>query len=48
MGCKRKSVNTNLTVPVIYYTQLVGLSIGMSDEELGFELNRIPLKWASG
>jgi len=39
-----KAVNISLSIPVIYYTQLVGLALGMSDKELGFEFNRIPLK----
>ncbi|MCX8027434.1 MAG: CoB--CoM heterodisulfide reductase iron-sulfur subunit B family protein [Thermodesulfovibrionales bacterium] len=40
-----KAVDTTLSMPVLYYTQLMGLAIGMSDKELGFEFNRVAFKW---
>ncbi|MEW5910962.1 MAG: CoB--CoM heterodisulfide reductase iron-sulfur subunit B family protein [Thermodesulfobacteriota bacterium] len=35
-----KSLETKLAVPVIYLTQLMGLGLGLSPDELGFSLNR--------
>ncbi len=35
-----KRLDTKLQVPVIYLTQLLGLGLGMSPDELGFKLNR--------
>ncbi len=39
-----KAVQSSLAIPVLYYTQLIGLSMEISEKELGFEFNRIPFK----
>jgi len=36
-----KAAGVDLKVPVVYYPQILGLSLGMSSEELGFKLNRV-------
>lgn len=36
-----KSTGLDLKVPVVYYPQILGLSLGMSSQELGFKLNRV-------
>ena len=35
-----KRLDTKLKVPVVYLTQLLGLALGYSPDELGFKLNR--------
>lgn len=37
------STGTKLEIPVIYYTQLLGLALGLGEEELGLNLNRSPI-----
>jgi heterodisulfide reductase subunit B len=39
-----KSLETKLAVPVVYLTQVLGLGLGMSPEELGLGLNRVKPK----
>ncbi len=36
-----KQTGLDLKVPVVYYPQILGLSLGLSSQELGFKLNRI-------
>ena len=36
-----KKVGKEFNLPVLYFTQVVGLAMGLSEKELGFELNRI-------
>ncbi len=35
--------NATPTVPVLYYTQLLGLALGIGDKELGLDLNMSPI-----
>jgi heterodisulfide reductase subunit B len=37
------TTGAKLNLPVIYYTQLLGLAMGISQEKLGLNLNRSPL-----
>jgi heterodisulfide reductase subunit B len=37
------TTGAKLSVPIIYYTQLLGLAIGISEEKLGLNLNRSPI-----
>jgi len=37
------TTGAKLNVPVIYYTQLLGLAMGVSEEKLGLNLNRSPI-----
>ena len=37
------STGTKLEIPVVYYTQLLGLALGLREEELGLNLNRSPI-----
>lgn len=37
------STGIRLEIPVIYYTQLLGLALGLGEEELGLNLNRSPI-----
>ncbi len=37
------TVATKLEVPVVYLTQIIGMSIGISDEKLGLDLNQSPV-----
>ena len=39
-----KSAGIDLKVPVVYYPQVLGLSLGLSSKELGFKLNRVKPK----
>ncbi len=39
-----KSFEVEYKIPVLYYTQLLGLALGISSEELGFKLNRVKAK----
>jgi len=34
----------NISIPSMYYTQLLGLAIGISPEKLGLQLNLSPIK----
>ena len=36
-----KAYNTQFKLPVLYYTQILGLALGFSPDEVGFKLNRI-------
>lgn len=36
-----KAFDTKYGIPVLYYTQLLGLALGIPSEELGFNLNRV-------
>ncbi len=36
-----KKTNRDFNLPVLYFTQILGLSMGLSKEEMGFEFNRI-------
>jgi heterodisulfide reductase subunit B len=36
-----KRVGKEFNLPVLYFTQVIGLAMGLSEKELGFELNRI-------
>lgn len=36
-----KKIEQKLKVPVLYYPQLLGLALGIGQEELGFKLNRV-------
>jgi heterodisulfide reductase subunit B len=35
-------VGAKLNVPVLYYTQLLGLALGIDDKKLGLQLNQSP------
>jgi heterodisulfide reductase subunit B len=35
-------VGAKLNVPVVYYTQLLGLAMGIGEEKLGLQLNQSP------
>jgi heterodisulfide reductase subunit B len=37
------TVGTKLHVPVVYYTQLLGLALGIDDKKLGLDLNQSPV-----
>jgi len=37
------TVGAKLDVPVLYYTQLLGLAMGIDMERLGLQLNRSPV-----
>ena len=37
------AVGKSLSLPVLYYTQLLGLAMGMNREKLGLQLNRSPI-----
>ncbi len=39
-----KKIGNELKVPVVYLTQVLGLALGMSPDELGFKLNRVKPK----
>ncbi len=39
-----KTFDTKYGIPVLYYTQLLGLALGIPPEELGFNLNRVKPK----
>ena len=39
-----KRMDTKFKVPVVYMTQLLGLGLGLSPDELGFKLNRVKPK----
>lgn len=37
------TIGAKLSIPVLYYTQLLGIAMGMETEELGLHLNRSPI-----
>jgi heterodisulfide reductase subunit B len=37
------TVGTKLNVPVVYYTQLLGLALGIDEKKLGLDLNQSPV-----
>jgi heterodisulfide reductase subunit B len=39
-----KKLGADIKVPVVYLTQILGLAMGMSPDELGFKLNRVKPK----
>ena len=39
-----KAIGAKLELPVMYYTQLLGLALGLKPEELGLQLNRSPIE----
>lgn len=39
-----KTYKTDLTMPVLYFTQLIGLALGLPRKKLGLKRNLIPLK----
>ena len=39
-----KKMDTKLKVPVVYLTQILGLGLGLSPDDLGFKLNRVKPK----
>ncbi|MBU7038768.1 MAG: CoB--CoM heterodisulfide reductase iron-sulfur subunit B family protein [Theionarchaea archaeon] len=44
---KQKSAESfagELNIPVLYYSQFLGLALGIPPETLGFEINRVPVK----
>jgi heterodisulfide reductase subunit B len=44
---KQKSAESfagELNIPVLYYSQFLGLALGIPPEKLGFEINRVPVK----
>jgi len=51
LECFRPDVNANfqahITLPVAYFTQLVGLAFGISEKELGMQRLFVPFKSAS-
>ena len=38
-----RTVGAKLSVPVIYYTQLLGLALGIDEKKLGLDLNQSPV-----
>jgi heterodisulfide reductase subunit B len=38
------TIGKTLNLPVVYYTQLLGLAMGLDPEKLGLQLNRSPVK----
>lgn len=39
-----KKFDVKFRIPVLYYTQLLGLALGLSPKELGFQMNRVKTK----
>ena len=39
-----KTYEEELGIPVIYYTQILGLAMGFSSEDMGLKLNRVKAK----
>ena len=39
-----KRLESDIKVPVVYLTQVLGLAMGLSPDELGFKLNRVKAK----
>ncbi len=39
-----KAIGCKLSVPVVYYTQLLGLAMGLDERSLGLHLNRSPVE----
>jgi heterodisulfide reductase subunit B len=39
----RVTTKTDISLPVLYYTQLLGLAMGISTEKLGLNLNLSPV-----
>jgi heterodisulfide reductase subunit B len=39
----RVTTQTDVNLPVLYYTQLLGLAMGISPEKLGLNLNLSPV-----
>ncbi len=39
-----KAIGSKLELPVLYYTQLLGLALGIEPKELGLQLNRSPVE----
>jgi heterodisulfide reductase subunit B len=39
-----ETVAAKLSIPVFYLTQLIGISLGLSKEELGLDLNKSPVQ----
>ena len=39
-----EEVGTQYGIPVLYYPQLLGLALGLDPEELGFDVNTVPVK----
>ncbi len=37
------TVGSKLDLPVLYYTQLLGIAMGIKEEKLGLHLNRSPV-----
>ena len=37
------TTGTKLSIPVLYYTQLLGIAMGIETEKLGLHLNRSPI-----
>jgi heterodisulfide reductase subunit B len=37
-------VGAKLNVPVLYYTQLLGLTLGIDEKKLGLHLNQSPIE----
>jgi heterodisulfide reductase subunit B len=38
----RKQTGTDYQIPIVYMTQLLGLSLGLEPDELGFEKLMVP------
>jgi heterodisulfide reductase subunit B len=38
------TVGAKLNVPVLYYTQLLGLALGIDEKKLGLQLNQSPIE----
>jgi heterodisulfide reductase subunit B len=41
-----KAFGRRIRIPVLYFTQLLGLALGAGERELGMHLNLVPLKIA--
>jgi heterodisulfide reductase subunit B len=39
-----EETQTQYSVPVLYYPQLLGLALGLDPDELGFDVNSVPVK----
>jgi len=37
------TIGAKLNIPVVYYTQLLGLALGIEKEKLGLQLNQSPV-----
>jgi heterodisulfide reductase subunit B len=44
----KSSYGDDVTIPVPYFTQLIGMALGLSDQALGLGKLLVPLRWDVG